>query len=143
MIFPCEISMSREMYINRYDYFHGVLNLTLLIKKENKQMKHITTFELKEKMERNETFQLIDMREADKYAESHIEGAINIQQIDFPDMSHLIAKDIPVIIYCLYGVKSQAPYLYLTEKLKYRNIYVLEGGIYQWATDIDPTLSIS
>jgi rhodanese-related sulfurtransferase len=106
-------------------------------------MKHITTFELKEKMDKNEAFQLIDMRESDKYAESHIEGAINIQQIDFPDMSHIIAKDIPVIIYCLYGVKSQAPYLYLTEKLKYRNIYVLEGGIYQWAIDIDPTLSIS
>jgi rhodanese-related sulfurtransferase len=106
-------------------------------------MKHITTFELKEKMERKEPFQLIDMREAAKYAESHIEGAINIQQIDLPDMSHLIDQDIPVIIYCIYGVKSQAPYLYLTEKLKFKNIYVLEGGIYQWVTDIDPTLSIS
>src|SRR5665647_2511739 len=74
-----------------------------------------------------------DTREADKYAECHIEGAINIPQIDLPDMNHLITKEMPVIIYCLYGVKSQAPYLYLTEKLKYKNIYVLEGGIYQWA----------
>ncbi len=105
-------------------------------------MKHITTFELKEKIEKNELFQLIDTREADKFAESHMEGAINIPQIDIPDMSHMISSDIPVIIYCLYGVKSQAPYLYLTEKLKFKNIYVLEGGIYQWATDIDPTLII-
>jgi rhodanese-related sulfurtransferase len=43
----------------------------------------------------------------------------------------------------LYGVKSQAPYLYLTEKKKLKNIYILEGGIYQWATDIDPELQIS
>lgn len=106
-------------------------------------MKHITTFELKEKIEKNESFQLIDTREADKYALSHIEGAINIPQIDLPDLSHLIVKEKPVIIYCLYGVKSQAPYLYLTEKLKYKNIYVLEGGIYQWAADIDPTLPIA
>jgi len=105
-------------------------------------MKHITTYELKEKIENKESFQLIDTREADKYAECHIEGAINIPQIDLPDMNHLITKEIPVIIYCLYGVKSQAPYLYLTEKLKYKNIYVLEGGIYQWAADIDPTLPI-
>ena len=106
-------------------------------------MKYITTFELKEKIDKNEPFQLIDTREADLFDECHIEGAINIPQIDLPDLHHLIARDIPVIIYCLYGVKSQAPYLYLREKLKFRNIYVLDGGIYQWATDIDPTLSIA
>lgn len=105
-------------------------------------MKHISTFELKEKIGKNEVFQLIDTREADKYSECHIESAINIPQIDLPDKIHLIEKDIPVIIYCLYGVKSQAPYLYLTEKLKFRNIYVLEGGIYQWANDIDPSMPI-
>ena len=106
-------------------------------------MKHITTFELKHKFEKKETFQLIDTREAEKFNECNIAGAINIPQIDLPDMCHLISKEIPVIIYCLYGVKSQAPYLYLTEKLKYKNIYVLEGGIYQWAADIDPTLLIA
>ena len=105
-------------------------------------MKHISTFELKEKIGKNEVFQLIDTREADNYSECHIESAINIPQIDLPDKIHLIEKDIPVIIYCLYGVKSQAPYLYLTEKLKFRNIYVLEGGIYQWANDIDPSMPI-
>ena len=106
-------------------------------------MKHITTFELKEKMDRNESFQLIDTRESEKFEECHIAGAINIPQIDLPELSHLISKEIPVIIYCMYGVKSQAPYLYLTEKLKFRNIYVLEGGIYQWATDIDPALPVA
>lgn len=105
-------------------------------------MKQITTFELKEKMDCNVPFQLIDTRESEKFAECHIEGAINIPQIDLPDLSNLISKEIPVIIYCLYGVKSQAPYLYLTEKLKFKNIYILDGGIFQWATDIDPTLSV-
>ncbi len=105
-------------------------------------MKHITTFELKQKFEKNEAFQLIDTRDTDKYAECHIEGAISIPQIDLPDMSHMISKQLPVIMYCLYGVKSQAPYLYLTEKLKFKNIYILDGGIYQWANDIDPTLPV-
>lgn len=105
-------------------------------------MKHITTFELKEKMDSNVPLQLIDTREAITFAECHIEGAVNIPQIDMPDMIHLISKDVPVIIYCMYGVKSQAPYLYLTEKLKFKNIFVLEGGIYQWAADIDPTLPL-
>jgi len=106
-------------------------------------MKYITTFELKEKMDLGAAYQLIDTREPEKFEECHIEGAINIPQIDLPDLSHLISKEIPVITYCLYGVKSQAPYLYLTEKLKFKNIYVLDGGIYQWATDIDPTLPVA
>jgi rhodanese-related sulfurtransferase len=106
-------------------------------------MKYITTFELKEKFDKNENFQLVDTREAEKFEECHIPGAISIPQIDLPDLHHLISREMPVIIYCLYGVKSQAPYLYLTEKLKFKNIYVLDGGIYQWATDIDPTLPVA
>ncbi len=106
-------------------------------------MKHITTFELKEKMIKNLPFQLIDTRDSEKYMECHIEGAINIPQIDMPDLVHLISKgSVPVVIYCLYGVKSQAPYLYLTEKLKFKNIYILEGGLFQWATDIDHSLTV-
>jgi len=94
-------------------------------------------------MDRDERFQLIDTREVEMFDECHIEGAINIPQIDMPDLAHLISREMPVIIYCLYGVKSQAPYLYLTEKLKYRNIYILDGGIFQWATDIDPSLPVA
>jgi rhodanese-related sulfurtransferase len=106
-------------------------------------MKYITTYELQEKIFKKADFQLIDTRETEKFAECHIEGALNIPQIDLPDNVQLISKSLPVIIYCLYGVKSQAPYLFLTEKHKFRNIYILEGGIYQWASDIDPSLSIA
>ncbi len=106
-------------------------------------MKYITTFELKAKMDANLPFQLVDTRTADKFAECHLKDALNIPQIDLPELAEQISRDIPVVIYCLYGVKSQAPYLYLTEKLKYRNISILEGGIFQWATDIDPTLPVA
>lgn len=106
-------------------------------------MKHITTHDLKMKIERKDPFQLIDTRDAEKFNECHIEGAINIPQIDLPENIHLISREIPVIIYCLYGMKSQAPYLYLTEKQKFKNIYVLEGGIYQWAVDYEPSLPVA
>lgn len=106
-------------------------------------MKHISTHELKEKIDNKEPFQLIDTREPEKFLECHLEGAINIPQIDLPDSVHLVSKEVPVIIYCLYGMKSQAPYIYLTEKQKFRNIYVLDGGIYQWATDYDQSLPVA
>lgn len=105
-------------------------------------MKHISTLDLKEKLDKGEALLLIDTRDVSKFTECHLPGALNIPQIDLPDNIQLIPNDIPVIIYCQYGVKSQAPYLYLTEKLKFRNIFILEGGIFQWATDIDPSMPV-
>lgn len=106
-------------------------------------MKYITALELKEKMDSSATYQLIDTRENEKFLECHLPGAINIPQIELPEKIDLISRDIPVIIYCLYGIKSQAPYLYLTEKLKFKNIQILDGGIFQWAVDVDPSLPVA
>lgn len=104
-------------------------------------MKYITCLDLKFKIDQQELLQIIDTRDAVQFKLGHLEGAINIPQIDLPECIHLINKDIPVVIYCLYGVKSQAPYLYLTEKMKFKNIFILEGGIYQWSVDVNPEIA--
>lgn len=106
------------------------------------QMRYITVLELKEKLDRGEPVQIIDTRDPIKYEECHVPGAINIPQIDIPDKISIIDTTIPVIIYCLYGVKSEAPFLYLKEKMKMKNIYILEGGIFQWATEVDPSMPL-
>lgn len=105
-------------------------------------MRYITPSELKEKLDQGESLQIIDTREKAKFDECHIKGAINIPQIDLPDQIDKVRRDIPVIIYCLYGVKSDAPFLYLREKMKIRNVFVLEGGLYQWAADIEPDMPV-
>lgn len=105
-------------------------------------MKFISTVDLKGKIDRGEPLLMIDTREPEKFAECHISGAVNIPQIDLPENLHCIPREIPVIIYCLYGIKSQAPYLYLTEKAKFKNIYILDGGLFQWASDFDPSMPI-
>lgn len=105
-------------------------------------MHYITPAELKTKLDSSEKIQIIDTREKVKFDECHIAGALNIQSIDLPDSLQLIEKEIPVIIYCHYGVKSDAPYLFLREKQKMKNIYILEGGLFQWANDIEPDMPI-
>jgi len=105
-------------------------------------MRYLTPFELKEKLDQGEAVQIIDTRDPLKYEECHIQGAINIPQIDLPDNIDKVSREIPVIIYCLYGVKSEAPFLYLREKVKIRNVYILEGGLYQWANDIDQSMPV-
>lgn len=105
-------------------------------------MKYITTTELKQKLDANEEIQLIDTRDEDKFLECHLSGALNVPQINLPTRIHEVRRDVPVIIYCLYGMKSQSPYLFLTEKHKYKNIWILEGGLFQWANDFDHQMPI-
>ena len=105
-------------------------------------MRYIAPVDLKRKIDQSEPVQIIDTREPEKFMECHIEEAINIPSIDLPEHLDIIKRDIPVVIYCQYGVKSDAPYLYLREKQKFRNVYILEGGIYQWAADIDQNLPV-
>ena len=105
-------------------------------------MRYITSAELKEKLDKGEPVQIIDTRDPFKFEECHLPGAINIPQIDLPEKMDEISRDIPVVIYCLYGVKSEAPFLYLKERMKLKNICILEGGIYQWAADIDQSLPV-
>ena len=105
-------------------------------------MRYISPVDLKEMLDHGDKVQIIDTRDPLKYEECHINGAINIPQIDLPDKVDMVSRELPVVIYCLYGVKSEAPFLYLREKMKIKNVMILEGGIYQWANDVDQTLPL-
>lgn len=105
-------------------------------------MNFITPEELKKMLDKKEQFQLIDTREADKYALCHIDTAISIPQIMLPTMLDQVSRDLKVVIYCIYGMKSDQVYIYLKDKLKLKQLYILEGGIYQYARDIDPSMPV-
>lgn len=105
-------------------------------------MKFITPEELKKSLDAKETPQIIDTREAEKYNECHIDTAVSIPQIELPERLNEIHRDGKVVIYCIYGMKSEQVYIYLKDKLKIQNLYILEGGIYQYARDIDPTMPV-
>ncbi|NTW24821.1 MAG: rhodanese-like domain-containing protein [Lentimicrobium sp.] len=105
-------------------------------------MKFITPEELKKMLDSKEQFQIIDTREAEKYESCHIENALSIPQLELPGRLNEINKDQKVVIYCIYGMKSEQVYIYLKDKLKIKNLFILEGGIYQYARDIDPSMPV-
>lgn len=105
-------------------------------------MKFITPTELKNKIDAKEDFQIIDTREAEKYAIAHIPGAVSMPQMELPSMLNQVEKDKTVVIYCIYGVKSEMVYIYLKDKLKIKDLFILEGGVFQYASEIDPSLEV-
>lgn len=105
-------------------------------------MKFITPAEIKVIMDAGEDFQLIDTRDEEKYERCHLSGAVSIPQLDLPYKLDLINSNIKTVIYCLYGIKSEQVYIYLKDKLKIKDLYILDGGIYKYASEIDPSMDV-
>jgi len=103
-------------------------------------MKEVSVQELKEKLDKGEDFQLIDVREDFEYQTSNIGGeliplgGILIEQ-------DKIATDKPVVIMCRSGKRSAAAIMQL-EQQGFTNLYNLQGGILAWAQEIDPSITV-
>jgi rhodanese-related sulfurtransferase len=103
-------------------------------------MKEISVQELKEKLDKGEDFQLIDVREDFEYEMSNLGGTliplggilIEVEKID---------KTKPVIVMCRSGKRSAAAIMQL-EQQGFTNLTNLRGGILAWASEIDPTLNV-
>lgn len=88
----------------------------------------ITVDELKQR----EDVTILDARPAEEYEVSHLKGATRVGFQDF-DASSVkdLPRDKPVVIYCSVGYRSERIAEKL-EKLGFRDIYNLYGGIFEW-----------
>lgn len=123
-------SIEVSSLLEDYDAFCGVA----------KPPKAINAIELFNWMKENKKFQLIDVRE------SYERQICSLDSLHLPMNSVLshankIAKDIPVVLYCHHGVRSQMVINSLLEQ-GFQNLVNLEGGIHQWAIDVDPEMAI-
>ena len=103
-------------------------------------MKEITVKELKRKLDKQEDFQLIDVREEFEYEVSNINGE-NIPLGGLLLEVEKIGTDKPVIIHCRSGARSAAAVMQL-EAQGFTELYNLKGGILAWAQEIDPNMPV-
>ncbi|MBU0481545.1 MAG: hypothetical protein KKG47_10615 [Proteobacteria bacterium] len=68
-----------------------------------------------------DTFQLVDVRDREEFAEGHIPGAINIPVASFASQSEVLDKKKQIIVYCNSGGRSYNAYRKLM-KLGYKKI---------------------
>ena len=103
-------------------------------------MKEISVQELKEKIDKGEDFQLIDVREDFEYQVSNLGGEL-IPLGGILIETDKIAKDKEVVIMCRSGKRSAAAVMQL-EAQGFTNLYNLYGGILAWQEDIDPAIDV-
>ena len=103
-------------------------------------MKEISVQELKEKIDKGEDFQLIDVREDFEYETSNI-GGVLIPLGGIMIEADKIDKNKPVVVMCRSGKRSAAAIMQL-EQHGYTNLSNLKGGILAWQAEIDPTINV-
>lgn len=114
-----------EALLENYDSFCGIEPLADVVSVE----------ELHKWMEQGRQIQIIDVRE------SWERQVCKIDSDHFPmgkinDYLRQVERNKPVIIYCHHGMRSQQVIHYLRER-GFNNLINLEGGIHQWALQID------
>jgi rhodanese-related sulfurtransferase len=76
---------------------------------------------------------ILDVRTPDEFAEGHLEGAKNIDfnAKDFAERLGKLDKEKPYLVHCRSGGRSGRS-LATFEKLGFKKLYHLDGGILAW-----------
>ena len=104
-------------------------------------MKEITAQELKQKLDNQDDFQLIDVREQYEYDQANLGGEL-IPLATVLNSIDRISREKTVVIYCKSGNRSGVAIRQLEAQHGFENLYNLKGGILTYAREVDNTLSV-
>ena len=102
-------------------------------------MNTITVEELRSWRDAGTEHQLVDVRESHEYELCNIGGEL-LPLGTILHQAENLRRDIPVVVMCRSGKRSATAILQLEAHFGFTNLVNLEGGILQWASEIDPSL---
>jgi rhodanese-related sulfurtransferase len=103
-------------------------------------VKTISPKALRERLDTGEAITVIDVREAWELQRSSLPFATHIPMNDLPARVDEVPKDVPVVVMCKMGGRSERVVEYL-DALGYTNVINLEDGIMGWAAQVDPKVN--
>jgi adenylyltransferase/sulfurtransferase len=99
---------------------------------------NITVSELKARLDRGETFRLVDVRETDEWAIAQLPRAELIPLSQFQQRAtEALSPEESIVLYCHHGMRSAKAQGFLLAH-GYGKVSNLTGGIDAWAVKIDP-----
>lgn len=103
-------------------------------------MEEITAKELKERLDRGDDIQLIDVREPDEYEKARIDGAKLIPLGEVVNRREEIDEERETVVHCKGGVRSARAIEALARAGHKGRLVNLKGGITAWSNDVDPSV---
>jgi rhodanese-related sulfurtransferase len=104
-----------------------------LVDDARRNIRETTVAAVGERMQRGETFHLVDTREDDEWRAGHIRGAIHLGKgvIERDIESRIPNRDDEIILYCGGGFRSALAAEAL-QKMGYTNVVSMDGGMRGW-----------
>lgn len=102
-------------------------------------MSEISVKALKEKLDNNESIQILDVREPHEYLAGNLGGVL----IPLQELSHRLEeldKETTFAVLCHSGVRSAHATLFL-KKSGFKDVFNITGGIVAWALEVDSRLA--
>jgi rhodanese-related sulfurtransferase len=98
-----------------------------------KRVHEISIDEVKARLDRDDNFLLVDVREESEFANDHLPKAIHLGRgiIERDIEERVPALDAPLILYCGGGYRSALAAENL-QKMGYTNVLSMDGGIRGW-----------
>ena len=136
----CSQNPTQTALLPDYEAFCGVLSDAA---QEASAGSTITVQELKSKIDAQENYYLIDVREPSEYEIVKIPTAHLIPKQGFIDGSVLatLPQDRPIILHCKSGVRS-AECLAILKDAGFSDASHVSGGVVAWAKQIDTSLPV-
>lgn len=129
------IQLLDDLFLSLYSngLFCDTLKYEFVLIEMGDDIMEITVHELKEKLDE---FRIIDVREAEEFAEGHVPNAVNVPLGAFiRDLKRkgeeLVPKDKEVVVYCGSGVRGGIAASFVQEK-GWENVKNLTGGYAAW-----------
>jgi adenylyltransferase/sulfurtransferase len=104
------------------------------------QMPEMTATELKDRLDRGEDLQLIDVREDNEVAIARIPNTIHIPLAEVVSRMAEIDPKRDTVVHCKAGVRSARAIEALRRSGFEGNLTNLKGGITAWSNEVDPSV---
>ncbi len=104
-----------------------------VVNQARKRIRETTSEDVKAKLDRNEKFLLIDVREDNEWAKDHLPNAVHLGKgiIERDIEQQVPDSHTPMILYCGGGFRSALAADNL-QRMGYTNVVSMDGGIRGW-----------
>ena len=104
-----------------------------LVNEARARVRECTVSDVKRRYDRKESFHLVDVREDHEYEKNHAAGAVHLGKgiIERDIEARIPDKKAQIILYCGGGFRSVLAAEAL-QKMGYRNVVSMDGGIKAW-----------
>ncbi len=103
------------------------------IRKSHSDVRQMTVPDFQKRLVQGESMVLLDVRSSEEFAVSQLKGGVSVPtEKAVSKQVETLQKDTLIVVYCSVGLRSAATAQAL-QKRGYRNVFNLEGSLFEWA----------